>query len=268
MSNLLKLGICLLLSSLCTTHVQTKAIESRIISGTAAVPGQLPWQVILKKDEIDTLLCGGSIISDSWVLTAAHCTYGLPSILLVFGTIELNNNSNNMTSSQIYIHPQYNPSNLHNDVSLIKLPTPLTFSNTIQPITLVSSSQASNNFIGTRCIVSGFGLTDDEYLDYSEVLLWAQVQIINNSFCTSVFDPAVVQDSNLCAKGDGNTNMSICSGDSGGALVMQTTSGSYVQIGINSFVAEDMCTESYPSGYVRLTSFLTYISSVTGMSLN
>lgn len=230
--------------------------------------GQLPWQVILKKYEYDTLLCGGSLISDSWVLTAGHCTYGLDSVIVVFGTINLDDTSINMTSTQLYIHPEYNASNLNNDVSLIQLPNPVTFTTNIQPIALVSSSQANSDFVGTTAIIAGFGLTDDEYTDYSDALLWAQVQIINNSNCVQVFGDESVQDTNLCAEGDAGTNMSICSGDSGGPLVSKTSAGQYIQIGINSFVAEDMCTEQYPSVYVRLTSYLSFISTTTGLTLS
>ncbi|XP_017469719.1 PREDICTED: brachyurin-like [Rhagoletis zephyria] len=244
-------------------------IQNRIISGTPASSGQFPWQVILKLDPQDDLLCGGSIISTIWVLTAAHCTYGQSSMFLMFGTVLFNNpNALNMTATQLYVHPNYNDATLNNDVSLIQLPTALTFSKTIQPIQLVPSSYANFNFIGQIAMIAGFGLTDDENLDFSNNLLYAQVEIINNNNCESVFGANVVISSTLCAQGENGTDMSICSGDSGGPLITTDRTGTWMQIGINSFVAEDMCTEGYPSGYARLTSFLGYISQVTGIAFN
>ena len=167
----------------------------------------------------------------------------------------------------MYIHPNYNPTTLNNDVSVILLPSPLTFDSNIQPIALVPSSQANNNFLGTVGIIAGFGLTDDEYLDYSKVLLYAQMTIINNAQCVSVFGANVVIDSTLCAEPFEGTNQSICSGDSGGPLLARDASGNLMQIGINSFVAKDMCTEGYPAGFARLSSFLDFITSTTNLSL-
>ena len=187
---------------------------------------------------------------------------------MAFGTINLDDTSTNMTSTQIYNHPQYNSSNLDNDLALIQLPTPITFTKDIQPIALVSSSQADNNFVGNVAIIAGFGLYDDEYTDYSQVLLWAQVQIIENTYCEQFYGPDFVQSTNICAKSDGNTNMNICTGDSGGALVATTSAGQLIQIGINSYAAQDRCTEGYPSGYVRLTSYLDFISNITGLTFS
>ncbi|XP_037936060.1 brachyurin [Teleopsis dalmanni] len=263
--------LCLLalLSVLGENAVESRGIEGRIISGTPAALGQLPWQVILKRDEMDDLLCGGSIIANNWVLTAAHCTYGLSSIYLIFGTILLDDSKAvSMTSTSMYIHDNYSSATLNNDVSLIQLPQPLQFSNTIQPIALVPSTMASESFIGTVAIIAGFGLVDDEYMDFSQTLLYARVDIINNNECLSIFGADVVVKSTLCAKGDNGSNMSICSGDSGGPLIARDANGNYMQIGINSFVAQDMCTEGYPSGYVRLTSFLDYIQKITNINFS
>ncbi|XP_018798087.1 PREDICTED: brachyurin [Bactrocera latifrons] len=244
-------------------------IQNRIVSGSPASLGQFPWQVILKKDPIEYLLCGGSIIAANWVLTAGHCTYGLTSVFIMFGTVLLNNpNALNMTATQLYINPNYDSATLNNDVSLIQLPTTLTFSKTIQPIQLVTNDYANFNFIGQVATIAGFGLTDDDYLESSNLLLYAQVQIINNSQCGDVFGSSVVIPSTLCAQGENGTDMSICSGDSGGPLITRDLNGNWMQIGINSFVAEDMCTMKYPSGFARLTSFLSYISQVTGIDFN
>jgi len=244
-------------------------LQGRIISGKQAASGQFPWQVILKRDEWDDLLCGGSIISDSWVLTAGHCAYGRDSLYLVFGTIELNDDSAlSMTSTQLIVHPDYNDK-MNNDVALVKLPQPLIFSSKVQPIQLVSSSQAANNYVGTQATIAGFGLMDDQYLDYSQVLLYAQVQIIANNKCETIFGSNVVLSSTMCAEGNAGTNMSTCSGDSGGPMIVyNSSSGRWIQIGINSFVAEDRCTSGLPSGYVRLTSFLDYIATQTGLTLS
>ncbi|XP_030381304.1 brachyurin [Scaptodrosophila lebanonensis] len=264
-----KLLLLIMISCIRADTQNTKKIQGRIISGTVAAAGQFPWQVILKRDEWDDLLCGGSIISRSWVLTAAHCAYGRDSIFLVFGTNELNDEQAlNMTSTQLYVHPNYNDK-MNNDIALIKLPQQLVFSDKVQAIELVSSAQESTSFVGTVGTIAGFGLMDDEYLDYSPNLLYAQVQIIDNVKCLGIYGKDVVLDSTICADGLASSNMSPCSGDSGGPLIIYgTDSGSYVQIGINSFVAEDQCTSGYPSGYVRLTSFLNYIADITGLPVN
>ncbi|EDW04339.1 GH23851 [Drosophila grimshawi] len=172
-----------------------------------------------------------------------------------------------MTSTQLFVHPNYNDK-MNNDVALIQLPEQLSFSNTVQPIQLVSSSQSSNTYVGTQATIAGFGLIDDEYLDYSQQLLFAHVQIIANDRCASIFGSSVVLASTMCAEGAVGSNMSTCSGDSGGPLIAyNSNAGRWIQIGINSFVAEDQCTAGLPSGYVRLTSFLDYISETTGLSL-
>ncbi|XP_002044187.2 brachyurin [Drosophila sechellia] len=241
-------------------------IDNRIVSGSDAKLGQFPWQVILKKDAWDDLLCGGSIISDTWVLTAAHCTINRNSIFLMFGTVQLfNPNALNMTSSNIIIHPDYNDK-LNNDVSLIQLPEPLTFSDTIRPIQLVGQSADSIDFVGSLATIAGFGYTEDEYLDSSETLLYAQVEIIDNANCVPVFGEYVVVDSTMCAKGFNGSDMSTCSGDSGGPLITYNkTNQQWIQIGINSFVAEDQCTARLPSGYARVSSFLGFIADKTGI---
>ncbi|XP_043659485.1 brachyurin [Drosophila teissieri] len=245
--------------------VSPTQIQNRIVSGSDAQLGEFPWQVILKKDAWDDLHCGGSIISNTWVLTAAHCTFGFDSIFLMFGTVQLfNENALNMTSTNIIVHPDYNDK-LHNDVSLIGLPEPLTFTATIKPIQLVT--EVSNDFVGSVATVAGFGYTEDEYLDYSETLLYARVEIIENAECVKVFGDIVIQDSTMCATGYKGSDMSICTGDSGGPLILYNVSTKqWEQIGINSFVAEDQCTARLPSAYARLTSFLNFIAQNTGIA--
>lgn len=246
---------------------ETRKLQSRIVSGTPAFSGQLPWQVILKKDEYDDLLCGGSIINKCWVLTAGHCTHTLSSVYLIFGSILIDDvDAVHMIATEFHEHPNYDPDTLHNDISLIRLPKILNFSSTIKPIPLVPSSFIGSSFIGRIGVVAGFGMTDDEYLDYSQILLWAQVEIIDNSECMRVYGDNVVIDSVMCAKGRNNTNQGICSGDSGGPLLALDSNNEIMQIGINSFIAEDMCTEGLPSGFVRLTSFLTFIANTTGIN--
>ncbi|NP_001298176.1 brachyurin precursor [Stomoxys calcitrans] len=245
---------------------QSAKIEGRIISGQNAYLGQFPWQVIIKLDEYDDLLCGGSIISDSWVLTAAHCCYGYDSLILRFGTIDLyDDTALNMTVTKIEIHPSYNDTNYNNDVCLLQLPESLTFSSTIAPTTLVPSSMVSDDFVGTVATIAGFGITSDEYMEPSPNLLWAQVEIITNEECSDVFESGLVIDSTMCGKGYGVANMSICNGDSGGPLITKDPNLNWIQIGINSFVALDQCTEGLPSAFARLTSFIPFIQNITGI---
>ncbi|XP_037809741.1 collagenase-like [Lucilia sericata] len=116
-----------------------------IVSGTQAALGQFPWHVLLKKDKNDDVWCGGSIITNKWVLTAAHCLYGQRSIFMAFGTIEQKNSEISMTSNKFVIYPAYDDNNVFDDIGLIALPNPLNFTPNIQAIDLVTAAEAAKH---------------------------------------------------------------------------------------------------------------------------
>ncbi|XP_037809738.1 collagenase-like [Lucilia sericata] len=241
--------------------------SAAIISGTQAALGQFPWHVLLKIDETDEGtydICGGSIISNKWVLTAAHCIYNIKSLVMAFGTIQLDNNSIIMDCPNYYIHPSYNDDYFTDDIGLIELITPLNFTHNIQAIDLVALSESTNDFVGAQGIISGFGTTSDKIYKPSQWLLWTTVEIVNNSRCAKVHK--VPNDNRtMCAIGWNGTNQSPCISDSGGALVWKNKSNKLVQIGVINFAAK-RCSKQ-PTGYARLTTYLKYIQDVTGLNL-
>jgi secreted trypsin-like serine protease len=97
------------------------------VGGAAATRGQFPWQVAIHIDS--AYLCGGSLILNDWVLTAAHCTYQRTSFSVRIGTIDWWSTPADgavMVTTTKYVHSGYNTANLNNDVSLLKLPQPVT----------------------------------------------------------------------------------------------------------------------------------------------
>jgi secreted trypsin-like serine protease len=104
-------------------------LKKQIVGGASATRGQFPWQVSLHSD--NAWLCGGSLILNNWVLTAAHCAYNHASIVVRIGTITwytapADGYTFTLNISQKYEHPGYNPSTLNNDVTLLKLPQSVT----------------------------------------------------------------------------------------------------------------------------------------------
>ncbi|XP_037809752.1 collagenase-like [Lucilia sericata] len=231
------------------------------IEDKRAILGQFPWYVLIKINatEEEIHVCGGSIISNKWVLTAAHCFSGPLHIQLVFGIIELNNNGTTMISSKVFVHPQYDENTLRNDIALIELPEELEFTDNIQPIAMVSSAKASNNFINDKAIITGFGVTENSV--FSDFLLWTILEIVNNSVCDRVYITEM-SDTEMCVIS--GSNMSACTGDFGGALVWKNENDEMVQIGIFSFF-KDSCLET-PTGFTRVPSYLDYIKNITGLN--
>ncbi|XP_023300284.2 chymotrypsin-like protease CTRL-1 [Lucilia cuprina] len=236
--------------------------NAAIIDGKRAELGQFPWHVLLRINEFEDEIqvCGGSIISEKFVLTAAHCFYGPFYVELVFGTIELDSNDTTMVSREVFIHPEFEKNTFRNDIAVIELPEELEFTDNIQPIQLVTSAQASNDFIGTDVIITGYGRTLGYVTKISDWLLWASLEIVNNSVCDRAYNTPM-RDTEMCAIGLSGSDMSPCKGDSGGALVMKTDNNTMVQIGIFSFLKGN-CSE-YPTGHTRVTKFLDFIHNVT-----
>lgn len=190
-------------------------LETRIVNGQTSKIGQFPYQALLLITTTDgTAVCGGSLISNEWVVTAAHCAQPAIEFKVYLGTINFRNSEKPaqvFTTRNKIVHPKYNARTVANDVALIKLNTPVTFTGTIKSIRLAESD--SGEFVKKRVISSGWGLQKDGG-SIAKQLQWAPMSVIDNQLCAYFYGP-VITNSIICAQGGRRTKESVCSGDSG-----------------------------------------------------
>ncbi|KAJ8942818.1 hypothetical protein NQ318_022832 [Aromia moschata] len=219
-------------------------------------PNSIPYQVAIIID--GSGLCGGSLISREWVLSAAHCTIGASFVQVILGAHNIQTTEATQvvsTSRDITNHPSYSSNTLANDISLIRLPSPVTLTRAIQVIALAPAS--SGTFAGSNGLLSGWGRTSDAYNSYSATLQRVNLNIITNAVCQNTFGSLVLA-STICTSGVGSVGA--CDSDSGGPLVVFNT-----QVGVVSFGADPGCIGGQPTAFARVSSFRSWISSVAGV---
>ncbi|XP_026170763.1 serine protease 27 [Mastacembelus armatus] len=240
--------------------------EGRIVGGVDAKNGAWPWQVDI---QINSHICGGSMITENWVLSAAHC-FDNPSdvtpYIIYAGRYQLNG-FNQYESvhrvSQVVIPSGYTDAHKGKDLALVRLSSPVTWSDHIQPICLPSSGTLFPS--GMMCFVTGWGnIRENVALPGVGTLQEVQVPIISQSSCQEMYqtNPANQMDilyDMICA-GYQEGGKDSCQGDSGGPLVCQMVNGTWVQAGVVSF-GEGCAQVNQPGVYTRLTSYSDFISN-------
>ncbi|KAH8378841.1 hypothetical protein KR009_001728, partial [Drosophila setifemur] len=238
-------------------------IGGRISGGQLASENQFPYQVGLSIEEPNDLFswCGAALISDRYLLTAAHCVENAKAINYYVGAVQRLSPRQLIRTSQpeVHLHPGWNNQSLENDIALIRLPELVKFGASIKAIRLpgVASRQASYEYY--PAIASGWGRMNDDSAAISDHLRWVQSFVESNEDCRYSF--ANIQATNICM--DTTGGRSTCTGDSGGPLIYYDPSlDAEVLIGITSYGKKSGCTKGYSAVFTRVTAYLDWIGEV------
>jgi len=206
------------------------------------------------------------VISNQWILSAAHCfadtsleTYKIK--LGVFNQFKEDEPGEKIVRlSEIHVHPKYGQVGVLYDVAVLKLAEPLEFNNHVSPVCLPANTNEEQPEGGTPIFLTGWGNTrpgknTDTSIPASDTLKQLGIPIISREECNRLLG-FLYKDVMLCVGGPG-TGKSACFGDSGGPSVVQGNDGVWKQIGIASFVTEATCQGH--SGYTKVSTHLDFI---------
>lgn len=260
------------------TSLSSPFINQNILGGVPTSLGEFPHMAALGfpsqefgRFEFD-FNCGGSVISENYILTAAHCVTdrNLPTVVKT-GKITLLTNDDGVpgvtsTIAEIITHPDYRPSRRYDDIALIRVSSPIPFDDNIRPACL--RSNISDIEPNVQLIVTGWGRTSIEKAERSNALLKTNLTGVPLESCNASLlgynanDRSLRNGVNLgqiCAY-DPDARQDSCEGDSGGPLQIYSPNGMSTIVGVTSFGIS--CGSALPSVYARVAFYLDWIESI------
>ncbi|NXK77689.1 CTRL protease, partial [Amazona guildingii] len=234
----------------------------RIIKGQNAVPGSWPWQVSLQ-NRFRSHFCGGSLINENWVVTAAHCEFKPLFHVVVLGGYDRTSRSGSVQVKnvvRVVTNPNWNSNTLSNDIALLKLASPTKLGPRVSPVCLPPADLHLPDNL--QCVTTGWGRTSINWCfmvllsPSQESLQQVSLPLISSSKCAKYWGSKITS-SMVCAGGVGASS---CQGDSGGPLVYQD-GGLWTLIGIVSWGSSN-CNVNTPAAYAHVSHFRNWIDSV------
>ncbi|XP_065318970.1 clotting factor G beta subunit-like [Gordionus sp. m RMFG-2023] len=261
--------------------------------GRRAKPHSWPWFVAIHLRHETGYKCGGTILNNKWILTAAHCMFNITvndkiddsklydkdnyEIYVGFKRLNSRNSSINMLRvNMVWIHP-YFYHDISYDVALMRLAKPLEYNISIKPICLPAPSLSKKDIDLKKCHVLGMGSTLKYFIKYTLSLNQVCMPIINRSLCNSLLLNFTINYSGqrrlaptqFCAGNYQKGGKDTCTGDSGGPFlcpyknrnVSAFKNRQWILIGIVSYGYE--CGEvNKPGIYVNISYFQTTIKNI------
>ncbi|XP_033331814.2 uncharacterized protein LOC117223567 [Megalopta genalis] len=210
--------------------------QARIVGGGSSSAGSWPWQVALYKE--GDYQCGGALINDRWILSAAHCFYHAQDEYWVARIGATRRGSFPSPYEQVLrldyisLHPEYIDNGFINDVAMLRLEKPVIFSDYVRPICLPEAEPKS----GTMCTVTGWGQLFEIGRIFPDTLQEVQLPVISTEECRrkTLFLPLYRITSGMLCAGLKDGGRDACLGDSGGPLVCSGSDNKYTLHGITS----------------------------------
>ncbi|CAL8382114.1 unnamed protein product [Arctogadus glacialis] len=230
---------------------------ARIVNGEEAVPHSWPWQVSLQQSN-GFHFCGGSLINENWVVTAAHCNVRTYHRVIAGEHDKSRASDENiqiLKPSKVFTHPKWDSRTINNDISLIKLASPAVLGTNVSPVCLGESSDVFAP--GMKCVTSGWGLTRYNAPSTPNILQQAALPLLSNEECSLSWGNNMISDVMICAGAAGATS---CMGDSGGPLVCQKDNV-WTLVGIVSW-GSSRCSTSTPAVYARVTELRGWVDQM------
>ncbi|XP_069125254.1 neurotrypsin-like isoform X1 [Argopecten irradians] len=238
----------------------------KIVGGQTANAGSWPWQasiqMVLPSGQYDHY-CGGTLIQEEWVLTAAHCfdkLHNVDEFRVVLGDHRLSVAEKHEQTFQIRsvtVHDDYHPGHHEHDLAIVKLVGAANLSDThVNTACLPRKSTSRISSAGYTCYATGWGVT--EGTGDRDYLREVRLPIYRNAACRQFYGTKVT-DNMMCAGYDFGGKDS-CRGDSGGPLVCKASGhDDWTLVGVTSW-GEGCALAQHPGVYTRTKKYVNWIS--------
>lgn len=248
--------------------------DDRISKGEVAMPFDYPWMALLNEATLG-FVCGGTLISRRYVLTAAHCVKRRNITFVRLGENDIEKDEDCITLddevictpppqdisvAENFLHPEYSERNKWNDIALLRLASPAVIGDSVKTICLPDGNPEQRKLKPWNFIVSGWGKT--EFGTPSNVLRFAKLPAVSLDACSirvrNLHTSVRLNDRHICAGGVNLTDN--CAGDSGGPLhYVANDTSRFVQQGIVAFGIKKCGEESEPGVYTNVGQFLSWL---------
>jgi len=229
----------------------------RIVGGSDATYGEFPHQIaLLRGGPGGSLMCGGSIVSENWVVTAGHCCDGQSASRLGVrvGSHMLNEvdaDQEDFAVKRVVLHEDYDSWTINNDICLLELDGTVTMGSHVGAISFPSDGEEYD--AGTMCTVTGWGTTS-EGGSLGKILQKVDVPIVSDADCRGSYGENDIADSMICA-GFEQGGKDSCQGDSGGPFMCGAQLSGVVSWGYG-------CAEAgYPGVYTQTSYFVSWLNA-------